>query len=1096
MNHRSVQRPLMLAVVLALAAPVGAAPVARPESRASCPSAEGERFVGRGRPLPPDVEPSSLEGRTTYAADDVVRALREGKAVELQHVRVTGTLDLGKAALTLREAELPFRRGHGRRLLDDWLVERRREHRALDELPGDAEFRVVCMPLSITDSWIDSVEGGAGSPLFFTEAVDLRGTRIAGALSLPGAIFREAVDLERLVISRWASFAGAHFDAGLDLSRARFAGSAAFDGATFGARALSRRRSRDGRSLAETPAAFTAAAFAGPVSFRDAHFQSRADFQKATFAKDAEFSATRFQQRADFGQARFAERLDASHAIFETEARFPNATFDKPASFRRADFRWRADFGLATFSDPASTFRDARFGPSLGQLLLGSSTSARRWVEATGYDFHQTTFGDKSRTLARSEFDIHGIFGVTTCLAAAVGLGLCWALRRRPLLHWRPAPAGGQAVAEIRDAVRADDASAGTLARMRAALARALSSARASPREQLGDAAFMLIAYAALVVGLAVHYQVNAGSSVDLAIGLVNPLILLIAWGAAFAASRVVLGFRARQRLASPRPPKSTPPRLDYFEPEYHVARPCDELVRAFARRVSTGVLGLAGLPGAGRSWLARAVVEGRLAPGSPADSILAVRAWSPASGDLFPFFTILFRRVAEETRHTLRRSLFTGAGESRYASAAEELIELPPAVALVPLGVVLAAIAAILTFPWRPPVHGNPFDWTPATVARVFADFTPIMLLSTLALLAGTYCLRLWRRKNLRKALQTTQTGRLYMATERVLERLAFEESTSDERGGSIAVHGVGLQRRRLRALKERPVTLPVILADFQSYVEELRTVYPGGVVVHIDDADRNDDLASVRELLLRLKATLVGGVLYLVPLPDRVLEGQRLRVKGPAGVVAALLDDVIVVPPMSVLEGLRMLAHREFFASSRSGLGLAICIVSGGIPKEILRLLRRVSTEGDDWTVERLMERTWQDARDGVSDAIRRSDLRPALKQPILSRLDSLSSRSEDDEGWLQWQARANSLARSARAADTPPRLAVLEAQSYLAERRWAIGELRKKMATLGTWEQELLDSKGFRGEEPWDTAQTAELEKIRGAFLATVGAAGAPA
>ena len=1120
MSHRTRQGLLMLAAIMAVAVQATAAPPARSAARPPCESLEAERFVIRHAPLPPDSSPPSLQNRPTCPGADVVNALRAGKPVELEHVRLTGPLDLGEAAKPTLQADIPFQRDdQRRRRLDAWLQERRRDHRAADALPGQAKFRVIGVTLSIRDSWIDdSIEGGVGDPLFFTEVVDFRGTRIAGAVNLPGAIFKEPVDLHGVQISRWVSFAGAHFDAGLDLSRAHFAGPVRFDAATFGTREISRRQDR--RSPAETPALFTAATFTAAVSFRDAVFQSRADYQKATFAKEADFSATRFQQRADFGHAAFAGRLDAAHAVFEKDARFPNTTFEKLASFRRAEFRWRADFGLATFTDPASTFRDARFGPSLSRLLAQSPTSPRTWLrrflggEQTGYDFHHATFSDKPRTLARSEFDIHGIFALTTCLAAGVGLLLCWALRRRPLLRWRPATAGGPAVAEVRDAVPADHESAGMVRRIAAALARPFSNVRASPREQLGDGAFMLVAYAILVVGLAVHYQTNAGSSVDLWIGLANPVTIVLAWTAGLCAARVVLGFRARQLRARHRPPKPAPPWLDYFEPDYHVPRRCDELVRAFASRVSTGVLGLAGLPGAGRSWLARAIVEGRLPPHQPAEPILAVRAWSPASGDLLPFFTVLFRRVAEETRQKLRRSLFTCPGPSRHTDTAEELIESPPAVALVPLGVVLASTAAILAFPWRPPAHGSEvFDWTAGTLVRIVADFTPIILLGSIGLFTGAYYLRLWRRKNLRKALHTCETGRLYIATERVLERLAFEESTSDELGGSLALHGVGLQRRRSRALKERPVTLPVVLAEFQNYVEELRTVYPGGVVVHIDDADRMDDLASVRALLLRLKATLVGGVLYLVPLPDRVLEGQRLRAKGDAGVVAGLLDDMVVVPPMSTLEGLQMLARRRFFAESedtgpdrpsrflaRNGLGLAICLVSGGIPKEILRLLRRVSTEGDEWTVEGLMERTWQDARDGVADAIRRSDLPPGLKQPILTTLDGLTSGSDDDAAWLQWHAHARSAARSARAAGTPPRVAVIDALSYLSERRWAVTELRPKLGTLRTWEQGLLDSKTLRNDEPWDSSAErdtiAELDKIRRAFLASVGAAGAVA
>ncbi len=1040
MSRRPLHGALVLAIVVMLAAP---APAASPVGSAAdaCRSSERDRFVIRRPPLPADSDPSTLP--VTCLAQHVVQALREGKPVDLEHVALKGTLDLGAAAARTLQIDLPLRRDtqRQRQQLDKWCDERRRDHRAADTLADQAGFRVISVPISIRQSWIESIDGGGGDPLFLLEAVDLRGTRIKGALSLPGAIFKGPVDLAEVRVAKWLSFAGAHFDAGLDFSRARVGGAANFAAATFGAREMS--RPRDPRLLGETPALFTAATFEGAASFREAVFESRADYQKTTFTGDADFSTSRFQERADFGHARFMGPLDAAQAVFERDARFPNATFDKQASFLRAEFRWRADFGLAAFTDATSTLREARFGPSVARLLSESPANPQGWLprflgeERTGYDFRHANFTDRTRTLARSDFEIHGVFAVATFLSAGLGLLVCWVVRRRPLIRWR-AVGSGPAVAAIAD--------------VGPRVAGSFTSMRASPREQLADASFLLAAYALLAVGLAVHYQTQTGSAVDLWVALAYPVAGLLAWTGVLCSVRAAVGYRARQLHGRQRPPKPLPSWLDYFEPEYHVPRRCDHFVAAFVSRISTGVLGLAGLPGVGRSWLARAVLEGRVAtqqrhdgtsPGDAPDPILALRTSSPLKGDLLPFFTLLFRRVGEEAKQKLRRSLFTPLDPhhpSRHADAAEELIEPPPVVALVPLGVMLAATAAILAFPWRPPAHGSVrFEWTLATLVRVATDVTPILLLVSVALLTSAYYSVVWSRANLRKALHTRDTGRLYIATEQVLERLAFEESTSDERGASVAMHGFGFQRRRSRALKERPITLPVFLADFQRYVEELRTVYRGGVVVHIEDADRIADLADVRELLVRLKATLVGGVLYLVPLPDNVLDGQRARAT--AGVVAGLLDDVVVVPPMTTLDGLRMLARRGFFPGSkaegaeppskpqsRDGLGLAICLVSGGIPKEILRLLRRVSTDGNDWTVDLLLERTRQEARDAPTEALT---------------------------------------------------------------------ELRRKLDLLSTWENGLIDNKNLHGDEPWDgpadLEAIRELETIRRAFLAN--AMGAP-
>ena len=1105
MTCRWSGRALVLAVLVTLAAPASAsaqgvsgripasgypgepdwqAVIREQEAGRTCKSRESGRLVVRHPPIPDNYQ-SVADGRVTCKASDVLAALRDGQPVELENVVLAGPLDLRTVTEPVLQARIQFPRGGQQHaLLQAWLDEQRREHRLPDGLAGQTEFRPIVAPLAIRSSWIESIDASILEPVLFLELVDLRGSRVRGLVNVAGAIFKEPVSLEAAHLLGPAAFAGAHFDAGLDLSRARLGAAARFDGTTFGTRALS--RGPDRRWLADTPALFTAATFAAGVSFRDAVFQSRADYQKTLFAGDTDFGATRFQQRADFGHAHFTGPLDASHAIFETEARFPNATFDKAVSFRRAEFQWRADFGLATFNDAATTFRETRFGPSLPRMLRGIPTNPAtwlRWMSESGYDFRHTHFADRGRALARSEFEIHEVFAVVTLGVAAIGLLICLAFQRRPLLRWRRAPDGAAEVATV------------TVSPPK------VTGVPASPRQRLTDGAILLAAYALLACALMVHYQANAGFAVDLWVSLLNPVAAAVVWIVAVGAAFVAFDVRARRVLTDTTRPEPPPPRLDYFDLAYHVPRSCDEFVARFVTRVSTGVLGLAGPRGAGRSSLARAVMQRLATPPVPKGAgpvaqgvILAVTAPSPPSNDLLPFFTVLFRRVSEAARGDLRRRLFRLEPDSQIEDAAGELIESPPPIVLLPLGVVLAAMALVAARPWRPPIHsGDASASTVAVVLRLAADWSPMVLLASVLLAAGVYYWRLKRRTDLRRALHGRPSGLLYISTERVLERLAFEQSTSDEREGSLSLpYGVGLRRRRSRALKERPVTLPVILEDFRRYVEELRCVYPRGVVVHIDDAVRIEEQMNVRELLLRIKATLVGGVLYLVPLPDTVLEGSGLRARGPADVVAGLLDDLAFIPPMSTVEGLRMLARRQFFTpdgaaagsrapQARDGLGLAICLVSGGMPKEILRLLRRVSTETDEWTARRLLERTWQEARDNAAEAVRRAGLEAPAQQRILDALETVLARPGADG--LSLSQLLDSV------ITTPPapagaRAAIDQALMRLAQRRRAVDELQNALAYLGRWEREMVADTRLLDEEPWVLPDP--LDRIRVAFL----------
>ena len=1109
------------------------------ETAEACKSPEAGRLVIRHPPIPEGYSRSTGK-RTACPAEDVIKALRDGRPVELENVVLKGRLNLAEVvAEPVRQADIRFPRGREPAVrLQEWLDERRRDHRAADSLAGDTEFRPVTTSLVIRNSWIESLDASAGEPVLFLEPVDLGGSRIEGLTSLDGAIFREPVNLEAVQFLGQASLAGAHFDAGLDLSRARFATTGHFDGATFGTRALSRGRGQG--SLRDTTARFTGAAFTGAVSFRNAVFESSADYQKAQFSGDADFGVTRFQQRADFSHARFGGPLDASHAIFETEARFPGAHFDKAASFRQAEFRWRADFGLAVFKDAASTFREARFGPSLSRLwdaARGTAPGPPHWLADSGYDFRHTSFEDRARALARSEFEIHEVFAVASLFFAVVGLLLCGAFQRRRLLHWWPAP--GPEVATVTAAPTV--------------------TGRASPRQRLVDGAILLLAYAFLAVGLAAHYQSNAEFAVDLWISVAYPFLGFVVWLGAMLATRATFEGRARRLRAQPAGADAPRPRLDYFDLDYHLPRECDAFVRGFVIRVSTGVLGLAGARGAGRSSLARAVME-QLSRSSTADSaqaaaaepvehrawrglaafvtarfrrardvagviagpltrsaprageppsphgILAVTIAGPSSQELLPFFTVLFRCVNEAARDNLRRRLFRFTPSIEQQSRAErdagsrlaaELIEAPPRIVFLPLGAIVVTAAWFVAHPWRSPIHpGDAADTALMAALRFAADSAPLLLLASVVGAAAVYYARLMWRTSLRRALHGRRSGLLYLATEPVLERLAFEQSTSDEREGSLALpYGLGLRRRQSRALKERPVTLQALLDDFRRYVEELRLEYPRGVVVHIDDADRIDDLKEVRDLLLRLKATLVGGVLYLVPLPDAVLEGTGVRTREPASSLVGLLDDLAFVPPMSTVEGLRMLARRQFFErdgaagqpavdEARDGLGLAICLLSGGMPKAILRLLRRVSTEGCGWTAPDLLDHAWREASESAAESVRSAALSPDAQRLVLSAIETFVARPRWDP------ASAARLLDGVGAAPRAPdeaagvRSDLVQVLTRLAERRRAIDDVRDALGSLRTWEREMVSDKRLRGEQPWPAPE--RLEAMRLAFL----------
>jgi hypothetical protein len=149
-------------------------------------------------------------------------------------------------------------------------------------------------------------------------------------------------------------------------------------------------------------------------------------------------------------------------------------------------------------------------------------------------------------------------------------------------------------------------------------------------------------------------------------------------------------------------------------------------------------------------------------------------------------------------------------------------------------------------------------------------------------------------------------------------------------------------------------------------------------------------------------------------------------------------------------------MVARRRFFATddaaapdrlqARDGLGTTMCLLAGGIPKEILRLLRRVTTDGYDWTARSLVDMSAREIRDGARMAVQRSALAAAQKDRLLEAMD------RGDDG--------TSVERVALSAEPPVNDApLLDLLRRLDRRRATIHALRARLDDLKVLEGELV-------------------------------------
>ncbi|WP_447976741.1 pentapeptide repeat-containing protein [Candidatus Nitrospira bockiana] len=295
----------VLVVVIFLLAVVGVVPVS---VLAECRDEPGGAAPQPGlvKHLSPDCTEQDRQARAV-PAEALLRAIQEGRPIDLSGVVIVGDLDLSRVPVSSLA-----------------------DHPDVAATVGDAiraddapAIRLVRRAVTIRDSTIRGsvmtrIKDGA---VVFQGPVTMAGTVFDGIVDLSRAVFTGAVEFSDAVFNREAFFIQAAF-----LKPARF------ERVAFGPHTR-----------------FHRARFHEPVTFQRSGFNGLSEFLEVGFGKEASFSRTYFKMGTGFSGGRFAGMLDFSEAVFEREAFFLFTAFEADVYFHRSTFRGQADFSDATF---------------------------------------------------------------------------------------------------------------------------------------------------------------------------------------------------------------------------------------------------------------------------------------------------------------------------------------------------------------------------------------------------------------------------------------------------------------------------------------------------------------------------------------------------------------------------------------------------------------------------------------------------------------------------------------------------------------------------------------------------------------------------
>jgi hypothetical protein len=200
---------------------------------------------------------------------------------------------------------------------------------------------------------------------------------------------------------------------------------------------------------------------------------------------------------------------------------------------------------------------------------------------------------------------------------------------------------------------------------------------------------------------------------------------------------------------------------------------------------------------------------------------------------------------------------------------------------------------------------------------------------------------------------------GRVRRAAEELRVQVRYIVSTkeSSEIGAEASRLGLTarLKRARERELVDRPATLSSLIHNFRAFVEAIAAEIPGPVVIAVDELDKMADATLVADLLRDIKGIfdVRGTVYFLVSISDEAARSLELGAVRTRNEFNSSFYTVITLPPLQPHECHAIIKRRV--DSFDEQIALAVGVLTGGIPREVVRVAERVQeTRGESLILE----------------------------------------------------------------------------------------------------------------------------------------------
>jgi len=219
---------------------------------------------------------------------------------------------------------------------------------------------------------------------------------------------------------------------------------------------------------------------------------------------------------------------------------------------------------------------------------------------------------------------------------------------------------------------------------------------------------------------------------------------------------------------------------------------------------------------------------------------------------------------------------------------------------------------------------------------------------LFTYAFLIFAYFLirpRLLLRKKIRR--YSKEYG-LYKIAQENLEYLKFQSTVSNSRETQANIWKFSSKLTKNKSLQTRPISLPGLTSDLSIFLDYVSDIFNNKVVICLDELDKINDAEQLDNLLKGIKGILgQKNVYFILTVSEDALSNFVTRLRGERNLIESSFEEIIHLERINSSLALKIIDNSLEITSSQNNTNnnvvtankLLVWAFSGGIPRELKR-------------------------------------------------------------------------------------------------------------------------------------------------------------